>query len=217
MKNLVKLFVTICLVLVCVSLSKKVKLDDLMCHKKLENTQELMNGDVIFHTSTSSQSEMLQIATGSELTHVGVIFIKNNKPYVFEAVQPVKITPLNEFINRGVSGKYKVLRLKTPLSESQIKSGISYSKKQLGKSYDLKFQWGDKKMYCSELVWKIYNNMGIEICETKKFSDFNLTNESVKNAIQKRYGNNEFNMDESVVAPSDIYNSSLLYTVFNTY
>ena len=25
-----------------------------------------------------------------------------------------------------------------------------------GKSYDLTFEWNDEKIYCSELIWKIY-------------------------------------------------------------
>jgi hypothetical protein len=44
----------------------------------LENdTTKFKDGDIIFHTSKSSQSKMLQMATNSDLTHVGVIFYKN--------------------------------------------------------------------------------------------------------------------------------------------
>lgn len=186
-------------------------------YKPVENKKELLDGDIIFHTSTSRQSQMLQIATSSELTHTGIIFYKNGEPYVFEAVQPVKITKLQSFIDRGVDGKYKIMRFKNPLTKEQIENGIRYSKKQLGKGYDSKFQWGNKKIYCSELVWKVYESMGIEICPTKKFSDFNLDNELVQKAIVKRYRNNKIDLNETVVAPCDIAESGQLYTVFNTY
>jgi uncharacterized protein YycO len=183
--------------------------------KELKNVSELRDGDIIFHTSKSNQSQMLQVATNSELTHVGVIFFRNGLPYVFEAVQPVKITRLENFIARGVDGKYKIVRYKDGLTKEQINLGITYSKRQLGKNYDIKFQWSDKKMYCSELVWKIYKEMGIDLCDPKTFSNYNISSPEVQKAIKQRYGST-FNMDEQVVAPVDIYESSLVQTVFNT-
>ena len=177
------------------------------------SSQELKDGDIIFHTSKSSQSKMLQIATNSNITHVGVIFFKSGKPYVFEAVNPVKVTPLKEFINRGVGSKYSIKRTKNPLSTSDLKIMIEYGKRQIGKPYDSKFEWSDSKIYCSELVWKIYHYAGIHLCDIKTFSDFNLNRPIVKKTIQSRY-NGKFNINEPVVAPIDIYNSDKLKTVY---
>ena len=83
---------------------------------------------------------------------------------------------------------------------------------QFDMDFDLK---SDKKMYCSELVWKIYKEMGINLCEPKTFSNYNISSPEVQKAIKQRYGTT-FNMDEQVVAPVDIYESSLVKTVFNT-
>jgi uncharacterized protein YycO len=178
------------------------------------SSQEFKDGDIIFHTSKSSQSKMLQIATNSNITHVGVIFFKSGKPYVFEAVNPVKVTPLQEFINRGVGSKYSIKRTKTSISNSELKIMMEYGKRQIGKPYDLKFEWSDSKIYCSELVWKIYHNAGIHLCDIKTFSEFNLNRPIVKEAIQSRY-NGKFNINESVVAPIDLYNSDKLKTVYS--
>ena len=178
------------------------------------SSQEFKDGDIIFHTSKSSQSKMLQIATNSNITHVGVIFFKLGKPYVFEAVNPVKVTPLKEFINRGVGSKYSIKRTKNPLSSSELKIMIEYGKRQLGKPYDSKFEWSDSKIYCSELVWKIYHYAGIRLCDIKTFSEFNLNRPIVKQAINSRY-KGKFNINESVVAPIDLYNSDKLKTVYS--
>ncbi|MDH3629322.1 MAG: hypothetical protein OES25_16925, partial [Acidobacteriota bacterium] len=51
------------------------------------------NGDIIFHESRSSQSEALRLAMNSRYTHMGVIYINDGKPFVYEAVGPVKVTP----------------------------------------------------------------------------------------------------------------------------
>lgn len=178
------------------------------------SSQEFKDGDIIFHTSRSSQSKMLQIATNSNITHVGVIFFKSGKPYVFEAVNPVKSTPLREFINRGVGSKYSIKRTKTSISNSELKIMMEYCKRQIGKPYDLKFEWSDSKIYCSELVWKIYHYAGIHLCDIKTFSDFNLNRPIVKKTIQSRY-NGKFNINEPVVAPIDIYNSDKLKIVYS--
>lgn len=178
------------------------------------SSQDFKDGDIIFHTSKSSQSKMLQIATNSNITHVGVIFFKSGKPYVFEAVNPVKITPLQQFINRGVGSRFSVKRTKTPISSSELKIMMEYGKRQIGKPYDLKFEWSNDKIYCSELVWKIYHYAGIRLCDIKIFSDFNLNRPIVKKAIQSRY-KGKFNINESVVAPIDLYNSDKLKTVYS--
>ena len=54
------------------------------------------SGDIIFHTSQSEQSKALQIATKSEFSHMGIIFKEADVFFVYEAVQPVKRTPLDE-------------------------------------------------------------------------------------------------------------------------
>jgi uncharacterized protein YycO len=179
-------------------------------------SQKFQDGDIIFQTSRSSQSSMIQTVTGSNLTHCGIIFYKDNKPYVFEAVNPVKLTPLSNWINRGAGSKYKVVRLNYKLRDNHKMIMLSYAKRQLGKQYDLKFQWSDNKMYCSELVWKIYRSSGYTISEPKKFSDYNLNNSSVQKEIQRRYGNT-INLNETVVSPIDLYKSSLVSEIYSNY
>ncbi len=48
-------------------------------------------GDIIFQISRSSQSKAIQLATHS-ISHTGMLVMRNKKPYVFEAVEPVKYT-----------------------------------------------------------------------------------------------------------------------------
>lgn len=59
-------------------------------------------GDIIFHSSQSAQSKAIEQATHSPYSHMGIIFIKQGKPYVFEASSNVKYTPLQIWISRGV-------------------------------------------------------------------------------------------------------------------
>ncbi len=180
-------------------------------------SQDFKNGDIIFQTSKTSQSKMIQLITESKLTHCGIIFFRNGKPYVFEAVQPVKKTPLQEWINRGVGKKYIVSRVKDPLTKSELNTMFNYSVSLLGKDYDSQFQWSDEKMYCSELVYKVLVAGDRFVGYGKKFSDYNLNNDIVKKAIKKRYNGNSINLNEMVITPVDIYKNSNVKTIYNNY
>lgn len=186
-----------------------------LLEKKVQNT--FQEGDIIFQTSDSKQCEAIQIATESKYSHCGIIFIENGKTMVYEAVQPVKKTPLKQWIAQGKESKYVVKRLKnTILSPTVSKKMKRYGMTFNNKDYDLYFEWSDDKIYCSELVWKIYKNSGIELCPLKKLKDFNLKHPSVQKIMKERYGHN-IPYNENVVAPSQLFESGLLETVFDNY
>jgi hypothetical protein len=144
----------------------------------------------------------------------------NGGEFVLEAVQPVKITPLEEWITHGKGHKYLVKRLKnaeTILTEETLNKMKTYGKQFPGKEYDAYFEWTDNRIYCSELVWKIYKHGAqIELSKLKQLKDFNLTDERVQKILKERYGN-DIPFDEKVVAPSDLVASDLLKTVIDTY
>ena len=72
--------------------------------------QDFQTGDIIFHTSKSAQSIVIQKATHSPYSHMGMIVHKNHKIWVLEAIQPVKYTPLQQWINRGTGARYVLKR-----------------------------------------------------------------------------------------------------------
>jgi len=184
--------------------------------KRFAGQYEIKNGDLIFQTSLSGQSKAIQLATKSKYSHCGLIYKEGNDFYVFEAVQPVKRTPLDKWIARGQDGKHVIKRLKnadqvlTPTTLTKMKQvGDKFN----GKNYDLTFEWSDDKIYCSELIWKIYQRAtGIEIGKLKKLSDFDLTNEAVRKKMKERYGD-KIPMEEIVISPESIFESELLTTV----
>lgn len=64
----------------------------------------------------SRQSPVIKLAQHSKWTHCGIVFHIGGKAYVYEAVEPVKYTPLKDWIARGKNGVYCAKRLKTPLT-----------------------------------------------------------------------------------------------------
>ena len=184
--------------------------------KQLTDNDEIKNGDLIFQTSLSRQSKAIQLATKSKYSHCGLIYKEGNKFYVFEAVQPVKRTPLDKWIARGQDGKYVIKRLKNAdqfLTPEALRKMKQVGNQFNGKNYDLTFEWSDDKMYCSELIWKIYQRATvIEIGKLEKLSDFDLTNEAVKQKVKERYGD-KIPTNEIVISPAAIFDSELLITV----
>ena len=176
------------------------------------------NGDIIFHTSRSSQSKAIQIATKSKYSHMGIIYINDGKYYVYEAIQPVKLTPLDEWIKRGENEHFVIKRLKNSksiLTKEKMQKLKKAGEKYNGKNYDIYFEWSDDKIYCSELVWKMYKEAtGLEIGKLEKLKDFDLPDKIVKSKITERYGNN-IPMNEPVISPESMFNSELLNTVYS--
>lgn len=169
--------------------------------------QDVREGDVIFQTSPSKQSPLIQIATRSKISHCGIIVMKNGKPYVLETLKTLVVTPLDKFIARGKDGKYWLKRSK----KENIK--IKY-KSYLGKPYDEAFKFDNGKFYCSELIYDIYKNqLGIELCKPKKVGDYLILGTDELPKIEKAMKKRGITKGQYAVAPVDIFESDYLEDV----
>jgi hypothetical protein len=175
----------------------------------------LHDGDIIFHESRSSQSRAIQLATKSRYSHMGILYRERGQWFVYEAVQPVKSTPLDEWIRRGKDGRFVVKRLRdtrrlTPAALTRLRSA---GERYRGRDYDLYFEWSDDRIYCSELVWKMYKNaIGVEIGRLQKLRDFDLSHPAVRSKMRERYGN-RIPADQPVISPAAMFESTLLIEV----
>ena len=168
---------------------------------------EVREGDVIFQTSKSQQSPLIQIGTRSKITHCGIIVMRGGKPYVLETLKTLVLTPLDKFIARGEDGKYWIKRS----SKENIK--IKYAK-YLGKPYDLAFKFDNGRFYCSELVYDIYQKqLGIELAEPRQVKDYLILftdrHPKLKRAMKRR----GISKEQYAIAPVDIFNSDYLESV----
>jgi hypothetical protein len=174
----------------------------------------LREGDIVFTGSEHGQGSAIMAATGSVFTHCGVVFLHDGKPMVIEAVHPVRVTGLREFIGRAKPPAIAVKRLKKPLDAAEAAKAREWAAAQIGRPYDLRFQWGDEHLYCSELVWKIFARAGVELCKPRAVREYRLDHPKVRALITERFGSMEnLAMEEKVVAPSDLVTSPLLEDV----
>ncbi|HYC59337.1 MAG TPA: YiiX family permuted papain-like enzyme [Thermoanaerobaculia bacterium] len=173
----------------------------------------LRDGDIIFHESRSSQSRAIQLATKSRYSHMGILYRDGKRWFVYEAVQPVKLTPLDAWIRRGKDGHFVVKRLRDPLPSATLRRMKTAGARYRGRGYDLYFEWSDERIYCSELVWKIYKEgAGIELGRLQKLREFDLSHPAVRAKMRERYGN-RVPANEPVISPSAMFEAKELVEV----
>lgn len=179
---------------------------------------QLRDGDLIFHTSLSAQSRAIQLATRSPYSHCGILYQQNGKWQVFEAVQPVKLTPLADWVARGQGGHFVTKRLRdaaTALTPTALACLKAAGQPLLGHNYDLYFGWSDERIYCSELIWKVYERgLGRRLGKLQQLRDFDLSNPAVQAKLRERYGK-RLPLQETVISPVSIFRSPELVTVLN--
>jgi hypothetical protein len=183
---------------------------------KLSENHALRDGDLIFQTSLSGQSQAIQLATHSPYSHCGIIHRRGNDYFVFEAVEPVKWTALSKWIARGKEEHYVIKRLKNAdqvLTPETLRKMAQVEDSFRNKHYDLYFDWSNEKMYCSELIWKVYKEAtGLEVGKLEQLKDIDLSSKPVRVKLKERYGDT-IPMDETVITPVSIFNSDLLTQV----
>lgn len=177
---------------------------------------KLHDGDLIFQTSTSAQSQAIQLATHSSYSHCGILFKRNGEWRVFEAVQPVSETSLQAWTARGQRGRFVVKRLRdaeTVLTPAALQRLRDAGEQYRGKNYDLYFGWSDDRIYCSELLWKMYQQAtGREIGRLQTLREFDLSHPAVQAKLKERYGNH-IPLTEKVISPVRMFESKELVDV----
>jgi hypothetical protein len=147
----------------------------------------LRTGDLVFETSSSSQSWAIRWATRSPWSHVGIVDVAKDGTHVVEALGRVSRTPWKAWRRRAVrGGDLLVLRprgVPQPLREAAVERAKGF----LGRRYDPRFGWGDDRIYCSELVVKAYERAaGVTFGRRERLKDLRIL--GLRGAIEERWG-----------------------------
>lgn len=176
--------------------------------------EAVRDGDLIFHESSSAQSEAIRAATHSEYSHMGMVFGAGTRhPIVLEAVQPVRETPLRAWVERGRRHHFVIKRLRRTLTQADAQALRTAARRFLGRSYDSVFDWTDARIYCSELAWKAYDRaLHVHIGEPEAWRTLDLDGSEVQRLIAKRLGHDP-NPDDLVITPIRMMESQELVEV----
>lgn len=184
---------------------------------RLKSSQSYKEGDIIFQISRSRQSKAIQSATGSRYSHCGILF-KGSKGrlLVLEAENGVEFTDLETWIRRGDHHSHYVVKRWNDLSAESLIKMKAIGKRFIGRKYDKKFLWNDTELYCSELVWKIYNEgAGIQLGVPQYIKNLPVSTEGrsiLEASLKKKL---EFHTDP-VISPAQIFSCPVLSTLDST-
>ncbi|MDR1658629.1 MAG: hypothetical protein LBT47_13995 [Deltaproteobacteria bacterium] len=172
-------------------------------------------GDIVFQAITTPQTAALQAVTGSIYTHCGVVTENNGRFYVQETLLVLSQTPLEKWLARG-NGDYVIMRLKQAdqiLTPEALAALNQVYQSYQGRVYDLKFQWTDDRLYCSELVYKMFEKaLGLSLTPLKKIGDYPLNDPEVQKLIGVRFSG-DFDLSEPAVSPADLMASTFLLRI----
>jgi hypothetical protein len=153
-----------------------------------EDLPPLKTGDIVFQTTTTSASDAIMLASGTEYTHVGIVDVdKNGRSRVIEAVGPVQEVPLDAWIKKGVGSRVTVKRIKG-LEEATAKEAIASARRYLGRPYDHFFYETRDQIYCSELVYAAFQDgPGLTVGRQEKVRDLNIDTAAAQKLIAQRW------------------------------
>lgn len=174
----------------------------------------LHDGDLVFQQSRNDQASFVRLATGSRLTHVGLVDVRDGEAWVVEAIQRVSVTKLARFRQRDGDPRVVVKRV-PDLDDAGRAAVVAQALTWVGLPYDGRFDWSDTRMYCSELVWKAYEKaLGIEISAVPTFGDhalFELLSRT--EFVRKRWGAGGPDPAMPVVSPADLFEAEESFVV----
>lgn len=180
---------------------------------KSQEEVSFKDGDVIFQRTSGELSEEIEAITGSRLTHCGMIVIKDNNIMVLEAAEKVVLTPVKDWVHKGVEKRFLLMR--SLLNDDKIADCIREGMKFEGKPYDYGYDWDDTHIYCSELVYKsYYNGAHIKLCPFVKLGDLKYRGHE---DYIKKLMNGKLPLERELITPVDLSRSGELKAIYNDF
>ena len=173
---------------------------------------DIQEGDFIFQDVNGELFQVIKDVTGSPLTHCGIVLKRGGKWYVIEAIGPVKLTPLNAWIHRGIGSQITVARLKVSYQD-QIANIIKASYTYLNRPYDIQYEWDDEKIYCSELIYKAVRDVsGLKLAKFRKLGEMNW---QPHEEFIRKVDRGVLPLEREMITPVDLLHSDKVEVVYS--
>ena len=175
---------------------------------------DIQPGDLIFQHLPGPLGKMVADVTHSPFSHCGIIVREGQDFFVLEAIGPVKLTPLQQWISYGVKDRFAVLRLK-PRYQSDIPNIIRAALRYAGRPYDIRFEWDDRKIYCSELIYKaVAQGAGLKLAEFAALGDMDW--QPYEKTIRAIAGGS-LPLERKMITPQALLESDKLHTIYSNF
>jgi hypothetical protein len=193
------------------------------------NPASLRDGDLIFQTSTSSQSMATMLATRSATSHMGIVKKTGKNVVIIEAVGPVQETSLQKWLQQGMLARVTVARHQK-LSPALSSKVLNQARKYYGQPYDPIFLFNNGRLYCSELPYLAYRAAGLPIGRVQQVGELQVGHQAVDQLMRSRWkanptckGLKNFEackpriLKQELVTPVSILHDNNFRTVYSNY
>ena len=164
--------------------------------------KKIAEGDIILIRSQSEQAPAIAEATNSIWTHVGIVVKRSGEWHVAESVGPLQVNPLSNFIGRSKNKSFKIMRNQkfSPKMLPKLYAALY----KYNQPYDIFFEFSDDRIYCSELVYKVFRDVtGIPVGRLQKIKELKLDGPYVSRLIEERLTaiGKQLNPEEPIITP----------------
>lgn len=166
------------------------------------------HGDILFQSLPHIPViDAIEGSTHSPYSHCGILVNKNGSWQVLEAIGPVKLTRLEIWISQGRDNAFAVTRLK-PAFQPKSQAIITAAEKFIGLPYDIQYEMDDRKIYCSELIYKGFKEAtGQEMGKIVKLGDLDWQPHA---AVIRAIAGDPPPLDREMITPRDLAKASQL-------
>lgn len=169
-------------------------------------------GDVLMQSLPHSElTDAIEMASRSPWSHCGILVKRDGHWQVAQALMDVHYTPLIEYLIQGRDLRVTSFRVKdlTEEQKAKVQAGIV---ELLGKPYDINYEPDDRKIYCSELVWKVYDReLGIHWGEWQAFGTLNWKPVEV---FVRSVERGKVPLDRMMITPVELTRTGMVVQVF---
>jgi len=199
--------VLICLLFIGAGKFQKSRLIDISAY-------DFREGDIVLQHLGTKLGSVISDVTNSQYSHCGMVVEKNGEPHVIEAIGPVRIIHVKDWLRQGHRRRFTQLRPRD-LSKTQIANVIAEAKTFMGRPYDILYELDDEKIYCSELVYKAFNQaLNIDVGKKERLRDLNW---KPHQAFIRQLVRGNVPMDRVMVTPESLMHNKHLKLVYSTF
>jgi uncharacterized protein YycO len=171
-------------------------------------------GDIVFQSLPhGALVDAIEGSTASPYSHCGIVTFVKGKPFVLEAIGPVKLTEMSAWIGQGREHAFDVYRFHGELG-SAVPKIIRAAYGYLGRPYDIRYDLDDGKIYCSELIWKaVRDATGKQIGTLKRLGELKW---KPHEAVIREMEGGELPLARLMITPRHLAEAAELKQVFRS-